>query len=91
MEHTSTLGSADNLGSVLREQGMYEESEALNRQALVGREKVPGLGEHPDTWRSVNNLASVLEEQGKYEEAKVMVAQAEYTVVWSSTVFSGMR
>jgi Tetratricopeptide repeat len=54
---------------ILRDQGRYEEAEAMNRRALDGREKVLGR-EHPDTLTSVDNLTSVLQYQGKYEEAE---------------------
>ncbi|KAH9859266.1 hypothetical protein J1614_012214 [Plenodomus biglobosus] len=59
---------AKNLG------GKYKEAEAMNRQTLVGTEKVLGH-EHPDTLTSMNNLATVLNIQGNYEEAEAMHRQ----------------
>jgi Tfp pilus assembly protein PilF len=74
-EDADTLTSISNLGSVLVDQGKYEEAEAMHRQALQGREKVLGP-EHPDTLTSISNLGLVLARQGKYEEAEAMHRQA---------------
>ncbi|KAF7137072.1 hypothetical protein CNMCM5793_006960 [Aspergillus hiratsukae] len=70
-EHPDTLTSVSNLGSVLKDQGKYEEAEVMHRRALEGSEKALGP-EHPDTLVSVSHLGSVLEDQGKYEEAEAM-------------------
>ncbi|CUS09277.1 unnamed protein product, partial [Tuber aestivum] len=59
----------------LRHRGKYNESEAVNRRALEGREKILGPA-HPDTLTSVRNLASVLESQGKYGESEAMNRRA---------------
>ncbi|CUS08953.1 unnamed protein product, partial [Tuber aestivum] len=37
-DHPDTLTSVNNLALVLRYQGKYDESEAVNRRALEGRE-----------------------------------------------------
>src|SRR5207248_892457 len=58
-----------------RDQGNYKLAEAMNRQAIKGREKVLGP-EHPDTLGSVGRLAEILWYQGKYEEAEAMNRQA---------------
>ena len=67
--HPDTLGSINNLASVLTSQGRYEEAERLYRQVLTLRDETLGK-EHPDTLRTLNNLALVLTDQGKYEEAE---------------------
>jgi hypothetical protein len=68
---TDTLTSVGNLASVLRNQGKYEEAEAMNRRALEMREKVLGK-EHPDTLTSMSQLASALSDQDKDVEAEQM-------------------
>ena len=72
-EHQDTLTSVNNLGSVLKGQGKYDEAEAMHRRALEGMEKVP---EHPDTLISINNLGLVLKGQGKHDEAEAMHRRA---------------
>ena len=42
--HPFTPTSVNDLGSVLASQGKYEETEAMHRRALEGREKVLRLG-----------------------------------------------
>ncbi|KAK8092629.1 TPR-like protein [Apiospora kogelbergensis] len=54
---------------LLREQGHYDESEKLSRQALEGREAELGK-RHPHTLASASNLALVLQDQGQYREAE---------------------
>jgi tetratricopeptide (TPR) repeat protein len=63
------------VGSLLRQNGKYNEAEKLNRRALEGREKELGV-HHIYTLRSVNNLASVLRDQGKYDEAEKLNRRA---------------
>jgi hypothetical protein len=58
-EHPDTLTSVSQLGSVLEQQGKYEEAEAMHRQDLAGSEKVLGP-EHPDTLTSMHNLGLLL-------------------------------
>ena len=77
-EHSDTLISVSNLGSVLERQRKYEEAEAMHRRSLKGREKVLGP-EHPYTLISVSNLRSVLLRQGKYEEAEELGVKAMET------------
>jgi Tfp pilus assembly protein PilF len=52
-EHPDTLISISNLGSVLAQQGKYEEAEAMHRRDLAGSEKALGP-EHPDTLTSIS-------------------------------------
>ncbi|PVH90575.1 hypothetical protein DM02DRAFT_547539, partial [Periconia macrospinosa] len=47
-EHPGTLLSVKNFGSVLSNQGKYEEAEAMHHRGLEGSEKVL-RGVHPDT------------------------------------------
>jgi hypothetical protein len=49
----------NNLATVRRDQGKYEQAEEMFRQALRVRETVLGK-EHPDTLMSMYNLAYVL-------------------------------
>ena len=63
------------LASVLKKQGKYAESEALNLEVLERRRKVLG-GEHKDTLLSLNNLANVLGRQGKLTEAVTILREA---------------
>jgi tetratricopeptide (TPR) repeat protein len=67
-EHPDTLTSISNLGSVLTDQGKYEEAEAMHRRALQGYEKVLGP-EHPNTLTSMHNLAFNLKQLGKVSDA----------------------
>jgi hypothetical protein len=41
-------------------QSKHEEAEAMQRRALEGRKKVPGL-KHPDTLANVHNLRSIVQ------------------------------
>jgi tetratricopeptide (TPR) repeat protein len=62
----------NNLATVLRDQGKYEQAEEMHRQVLGLRETVLGK-EHPDTLTSMYNLAMVLRDQGQYEQAEEML------------------
>ncbi|CUS09276.1 unnamed protein product [Tuber aestivum] len=74
-DHPNTLTSVNNLAIVLKSQGKYDESEAMNRRALEGCEKILGP-DHPDTLISIINFASVLQSQGKYKESETMNRRA---------------
>jgi Tetratricopeptide repeat len=54
-EHTSTLDTVNNLGSLYGDQGKLGEAEQMCRRALAGKEKALGP-EHTSTLRTVNNL-----------------------------------
>jgi len=58
--HPSTLTSANNLATLLQDQGKFAEAEPLFRQALEGRRRVLG-DTHPETLANVYNLASFLQ------------------------------
>ena len=56
--HTSTLDTLNNLGSLYKDQGKMAEAEEIYRRALDGKEKVWG----PDrisTLKTVNNLGDL--------------------------------
>ena len=59
----------DSLSFLLIGQGLWDQAEELEVQALETRKRVLG-SEHPDTLTSVNNLALILRAQGKYVEAE---------------------
>ena len=61
--HPSTLNSVNNLASLLKKQGKYDEAEPLYREALkVWRET---LGDrHPLTLAYMNNLGNLLQDMG---------------------------
>ncbi|MGB6296904.1 MAG: tetratricopeptide repeat protein [Rivularia sp. (in: cyanobacteria)] len=73
--HPDTASSLNNLASLYKSQGKYEQAEPLYIQALELRKQL--LGEnHPHTASSLNNLASLYDSQGKYEEAEPLYIQA---------------
>ncbi len=75
-DHTSTLGTVNNLGNVYLGQGKIEEAEALYLRALSGQEK--GLGpEHTSTLDTVHNLGNLYSNQGKMGEAEAIVMRKE--------------
>ncbi|KXX73750.1 Nephrocystin-3 [Madurella mycetomatis] len=73
-EHPDTLGSINNLATILGNLKRYEEAEQIHRQALELRKKVLGE-EHPDTLGSINNLAITLGNLRRYKEAEQMHRQ----------------
>jgi len=75
MKHPDTLARLNNLASVLRAQGKYEEAENLRRRDLEGREKVLGM-EHPSTLGSVYNLAYLFHSKGQYDAASGLYQRA---------------
>lgn len=73
-EDQSTLLSLGVLALVLRAQGKYEKSEALNRRTLRGLQYHFGE-QHPSALASASNLAAVLRAQGRYGEAETLIRQ----------------
>ena len=73
--HPGTLGSVNNLATMLTDQGDYAAAEPLYRRALEGSEKSLGP-DHPDTLRSVANLARLLRSQGDYAAAGPLFRRA---------------
>src|SRR5271154_3522108 len=61
----------NNLATVLRDQGKYEQAEEMFRQALRLRETVLGK-EHPDILTSMSNLAYVLSNRKRFSEANAL-------------------
>ena len=58
-----------NIGSVLNEQGKYEEALEHYNKSLEIDPKVFGTDEHATIATTLQNIGSVLNEQGKYNEA----------------------
>jgi len=60
--YPDALPRVNDLATLLKSQGRYEDTKEMLRQALDGREKAPGK-EHPDTPSTVNDLATLLKSQ----------------------------
>lgn len=75
MKHPDTLTSLNNLASVLRAQGKYEETEKLRERDLAGRDEVLGM-EHPSTLGSVYNLAYLFHSKRQYDAASGLYQRA---------------
>jgi hypothetical protein len=56
------LRSINNLASLLRVQGKYDEAESLYRESLEGLRRTLG-NEHPDTLQAKRNLEKLLSER----------------------------
>ena len=67
--------SYTNLGTVLGDQGRFEEAEAFQRQAIKIWKKALGQ-ENLLTSASYNNLGAVLNAQSKYDEAEIYYRKA---------------
>jgi Tetratricopeptide repeat len=78
LEHSDTLTSVSQLGTVLSRQGKYEEAEAMHRRDLKGSEKALGP-QHSGTVTSMAKLASTLWGQRWREEAEDMEVQVMET------------
>jgi len=74
-EHPDTLGSINNLGILLSDQGDYAGAEPLYRRVMEARERILGP-EHPDTLDSINNLGVLLGDQGDYAGAESLHRRA---------------
>lgn len=73
--HLDTLYSTDNLASILRAKGNYEEAEELNRKALKTRKQVVGSN-HPDTLTSFHSLGETFLRLLKSDEAEEHLQEA---------------
>jgi tetratricopeptide (TPR) repeat protein len=67
--------SLNNLASLYKSQGKYNQAEPLYQQALALLQKLLG-DDHPDVAFSLNNLAELYYSQGKYKEAEPLYEQA---------------
>ena len=74
-EHTSTLGTVNNLGNLYTDQGRLEDAEMMSNRALAGYEKAWGP-EHTSTLDTVNNLGLLYANQGRLEDAEMMYNRA---------------
>jgi hypothetical protein len=63
-DHTSTLGTVNNLGTLYVNQGRLEEAEAMYQRALQGTEKALGR-DHTSTLDTVNKSGSEPNNQSK--------------------------
>jgi len=73
-DHPSTLLAMNDLAGILAVENKFDESEAINREALERRMRLFG----PDdigTLQSMNNLGNLLERRGKYAEAEQVLRQ----------------
>src|SRR5882672_406979 len=74
-EHTSTLGTINNLGNLYRDQGHLADAEMMHKRALAGKEKALGAG-HTSTLATVNNLGILYKTQGHLADAETMYKRA---------------
>ncbi|KAF4340652.1 tetratricopeptide repeat domain protein [Fusarium beomiforme] len=74
-DHTSTLNTVINLGSLYLEQGKLKEAEAMYKRSLEGLEKAL-RPDHTSTLTAVNNLGNLYSNQGKLKEAEAMYKRA---------------
>ena len=65
----------DNLAIVLRDQGKYDEAEAMSGRELAARETTLGHV-RLDTLTSVNSLTTLLEVLGNFEDATISYQRA---------------
>jgi len=70
-----TLQCLHELGQLAMYTERYEESEAILREAIAGRERTLGR-DHPDTIKSVYWLGVVIGEQGRYQETETILLDA---------------
>jgi tetratricopeptide (TPR) repeat protein len=74
-EHTSTLDTVNNLGSLYADLGRLDEAEKMYQRALQGYEKAWGP-EHTSTLSTVNNLGLLYKNLGRLDEAEKMLQRA---------------
>jgi len=70
-EHTSTLGTVNNLGLLYADQGRLKDAEIMYNRALAGKEKALGP-KHMSTLDTVNNLGILYRWQGRVQDAEIM-------------------
>ncbi|KAJ9656251.1 hypothetical protein H2198_005102 [Neophaeococcomyces mojaviensis] len=74
-DHTSTLATVHNLGTLYRDQGKLNEAEQMLLRALAGTEKALGP-DHTSTLATVHSLGTLYCDQGKLNEAEQMYLRA---------------
>lgn len=74
-DHTSTLGTANDLGILDYSQGRLQKAEERYQQALAGKQKALGPN-HTSTFDTINNLGILYQGQGRLQEAETMHQQA---------------
>ncbi|KAF2262017.1 hypothetical protein CC78DRAFT_535080, partial [Lojkania enalia] len=78
-EHTSTLGTVNNLGSLYADLGRLDEAEKMYQHALRGYKKAISPENMPTFIPALNTiwgLASLFENQNRVEDAKAFYSQA---------------
>jgi non-specific serine/threonine protein kinase/serine/threonine-protein kinase len=78
-EHSSTLTSTGNLGTLLQAQGKLDDAEPLFREALEAQRRTLG-DEHPHTLGTINNLGRLFQAQGKLDAAEPLLREALETL-----------
>ncbi|KAF2679629.1 hypothetical protein K458DRAFT_115480 [Lentithecium fluviatile CBS 122367] len=74
-DHTSTLGTVNNLGLLYADLGRLDEAEKMYVRALQGYEKAWGP-DHTSTLDTVNNLGLLYADLGRLDEAEKMYVRA---------------
>jgi tetratricopeptide (TPR) repeat protein len=74
LDHTSTLGTVNNLGNLYSSQGKLKEAQEMYQRALVGYERAQGTS----TLCTVNNLGNLYKDQGKLKKAQEMYQLSEH-------------
>jgi tetratricopeptide (TPR) repeat protein len=78
-EHTSTLGTVNNLGNLYAEQGKLDKAEQMYQQALQGFKSAlstDNIMTYPPALRTIQNLGSLFESQGNVTKARAMYSDA---------------
>jgi len=73
-EHPDTLRSFNDLATLFRNQGRYDESEELCTLALASGEALEA--DHPVVTGTLSNLGALYVDQGRYEEAEALYMRA---------------
>jgi tetratricopeptide (TPR) repeat protein len=74
-EHTSTLGTVNNLGLLYADQGKLVEAEQMFQRALQGYEKAVGVDNvttYPPALNTIKNLGSLFEYRSDIAKARTM-------------------
>ncbi|KAL4759686.1 uncharacterized protein BDW70DRAFT_161387 [Aspergillus foveolatus] len=84
-DHTFTLDTVNNLGTLYFNEGKLKEAEQMYQRALAGREKALGP-DHTFTLDTVHNLGILYKKQDKLKEAEQMYqrALAGFEKAWGS-------
>ena len=78
-DHTSTLATVNNLGTLYKSQGKLDEAKKMYQRALQGYEKAHGLENvmrYRPALNTIWNLGDIFAAQGHLDEAKEMYSRA---------------